>query len=63
MINVYVIHHWKAPDLEITDFEYHYDRIGWSEIIPFQTTTIDKTIQIFLYKIKFSFLCTPIDVV
>ena len=27
-----MIHHWKALDLEITDFEYHHDRTHSSEI-------------------------------
>ena len=28
-----MIHHWKALDLEITDFEYHHDPSPSSEFI------------------------------
>ena len=56
-----MIHHWKALDLEITDSEYHHDLTSSYETIPSQTTPIDGTIQKNFYKIKFSFLCTPID--
>ena len=33
-----MIHHWKALDLEITDFGYHHDRARRSEIIPSPTS-------------------------
>ena len=33
-----MIHHWKAFDLEIRDFEYHYNRAPLGEIIPSQTS-------------------------
>ena len=35
-----MIHHWKALDLEITDFDYHYDPTSSCEIIPSQTSTL-----------------------
>ena len=33
-----MIYHWKALDLEITDFEYRYDPTPSSEIIPSHTS-------------------------
>ena len=33
-----MIHPWKCPDLEITDFEYHYDPTPTAETIPSQTS-------------------------
>ena len=33
-----MIHHWKAIDLEITDFENYYDLTYTGEIIPSQTS-------------------------
>ena len=35
-----MIHHWKALDLEITDFEYYYDPIHTGEIIPSETSNL-----------------------
>ena len=32
-----MLHHWKALDLEIVDFEYHHNRAPSGEIIPSQT--------------------------
>ena len=40
-----MIYRWKALDLAITDFEYHHDHTRLGEIIPSQTSTIDKTTQ------------------
>ena len=57
-----MIYRWKALDLAITDFEYHHDHTRLGEIIPSQTSTIDKTTQNIFYKTNFSYLCTPIDV-
>ena len=34
----HVIYHWKALDLEMIEFEYHYDWTPSSEIIPSQTS-------------------------
>ena len=34
----HMIHHWKALDLEITDYEYRHDSKRSSEIIPSQTS-------------------------
>ena len=31
-----MIHHWKAFDLEIADFEYHHDVTYTGDTIPFQ---------------------------
>ena len=33
-----MIHHWKALDLEIIDFEYRHDWTRWSEIFASQTS-------------------------
>ena len=33
-----MIHHWAALDLEITDFEYQYDRTLSGKIMPSQTS-------------------------
>ena len=33
------IHHWKGLDLEVTDFEYHYDPTRSGETIPSQTSS------------------------
>ena len=33
-----MIHHWKVLNLEITDFEYHYDATPSGENIPFQSS-------------------------
>ena len=33
-----MIHHWKGLDLEIKDFEYHYDPTRSGEIVPSQTS-------------------------
>ena len=33
-----MIHHWKGPDLEITDFYYHHDPKNSGETIPSQTS-------------------------
>ena len=44
-----MIYHWKALDLEITDFEYHHDRTLSHEIMLSQTLNT-KHVQI----IKFS---------
>ena len=35
-----MIHHWKSLDLEITDFEYHYDPVPSGENIPSQTLNL-----------------------
>ena len=35
-----MIHHWKGVDLEITDFEHHYDRTLSGEFIPSQTSNL-----------------------
>ena len=35
-----MIHHWKALDFEITDFEYHHDPTPSVEIIPSQTSNL-----------------------
>ena len=32
-----MIHHWKAPDLEIIDGEYQFDRTYTGETTPSQT--------------------------
>ena len=32
-----MINHWKALDLEITDFEYHKNRAPSGEITPSET--------------------------
>ena len=36
-INLYMIHHSKGLDLEITDFEYHHDPTCTRETKPSQT--------------------------
>ena len=33
-----MIHHWKGPNMEITDFEYHLDPTPSGDIIPSQTS-------------------------
>ena len=33
-----MIHDWKVPELEITDFEYEHDRTPSAESIPTQTS-------------------------
>ena len=33
-----MMHHWKVLDLEITDFDYQYDRTFSCENIPSQTS-------------------------
>ena len=35
-----MIHHWKALDLEIIDFEYRHDPTPSCEIIPYQTLNL-----------------------
>ena len=37
-INLHMIYHSKALDLDITDFEYHHDLTLSSKIIPSQTS-------------------------
>ena len=39
-MNLHMIHHWKAPDLEITDFIYHHDPTPTGEIISSQTSNL-----------------------
>ena len=34
-----MMHHWKALDLDITNFEYHLDPTYSCEKIPSQTST------------------------
>ena len=36
-----MIHHWKAFDLEITDFNYHYGPAASGETIPSQTSNLN----------------------
>ena len=36
-----MINHWKALDLEITDFEYHHDPRSSCGMIPFQTSSLE----------------------
>ena len=36
-----MIHHSEGLDLEITDFEYQYDRTYTDEIIPSQTSNLE----------------------
>ena len=35
-----MIHHWKALNSDITDFEYHHDRTPSGEITPSQTSNL-----------------------
>ena len=37
---MYVIHHWKALDLEITDDEYRFDQTYTGEITSSQTLNL-----------------------
>ena len=46
-----MIYHWKAFDLEITDFEYHHDWTPSSEITPSQTSNI-KQVEIIKFRDK-----------
>ena len=39
-MNVHMVHHWKALDLEITDFELHHDGTPSGEITPSQTSNL-----------------------
>ena len=39
-INLHMIHHWKGPDLEITDSEFRHDSTYTSEIMPSQTLNL-----------------------
>ena len=47
-----MIHHWKALDLEITDFEYHHDRTRGSEFTPSQTSRQDIRGHYFIIRAK-----------
>ena len=35
-----MLHHWKALDLEITDFDYHLDPTPSGETIPSKTSNL-----------------------
>ena len=39
-MNLHMIHHWKALDLDITDFNYHNDPTPSVEIISSQTSNL-----------------------
>ena len=39
-MNLHSVHHWKSFDLEITDFNYHYDPTSSGETIPSQTSKL-----------------------
>ena len=45
-----MIHHRKVLDLEITDFEYHYDPTPSGEIIPSQTSNL-KHVEIIKFQV------------
>ena len=38
-MDIHMIHHWKALDLEIIEFEYRHDRTHSSEIRLSQTSS------------------------
>ena len=39
-MSLYMIHHWKALDLEITDFKHLHDPTLSRKIIPSQTSNL-----------------------
>ena len=39
-MSLHMMHHWKALDLEITDFSYHHDTTPSGEIISSQTSNL-----------------------
>ena len=39
-MNLHMIHHWKALDLDITDFKYLHDLTSSRKIIPSQTSNL-----------------------
>ena len=39
-MNLHLIHHWKALDFEITDFNYHHAPLPSGEIISSQTSNL-----------------------
>ena len=46
-----MIHHWKALDLEITDFKYRHDPTPSGEITPSQTSNF-KHVEIVKFEIN-----------
>ena len=39
-MSLYMIYHWKALDLEITEFKYHHDPTSSGELISSQTSNL-----------------------